>query len=312
MPTRDLVDRLPRQLSLRELRVFVTVVEEGSFRKAATSLHVTQPAVTKAIAGLEALLGARLFDRSAAGVVPTLQGVSFARHAKAVFHELRGAARELDIVSRGLAGVLRLGAVQLPAGGFLPMAVSALVRRHPGVLVSISEGREVEVCELVRKQEVDIALVRLAQMPPADDLDIDVLFEAQLCVLTSRTHRLASQPVVTWPELLREPWVMTPADSPFAAHVRRTLARADLEVPRACVESASIHVQRAMVMHAGMLSFGSRPRGDVSPLHDVLYRLPFELPQATNAIGAISLRGRSRPPLAVQLVEEIRRLAEPG
>lgn len=312
MATPDLIERLPRKLSLRELRVFVCVLDEGSFRKAAGVLHVTQPAVTKAIAGLEDLLGVRLFDRAPNGVRPTLQGTTFAKYARAIFGELRGAATEIDAVSRGMMGVLRLGTVPLPAGGFLPMAVRALIDRHPGVSVSIVEGRESEVCNLVRNQEVDVALVRLAQLPPNDDLEIDVLFEAQLYVLAARNHRLASQPVVTWPELERERWVLSPRDSDFSKHVRRTLARVNLEMPRASVESSSIHVQRAMALHGGMLSFGSRPRQNISPLHDVLVRLPFELPPATNAIGAVTLRGRTRWPLAVHLLSEIRRLAEVG
>lgn len=309
MPTRDLVNRFPRQLSLRELRFFVTVLDEGSFRRAAAALHVSQPAVTKTIAGLEALVGVKLFDRARDGVEPTLQGSSLAPYARAVFQELRGAAQELDFVSRGATGTLRLGTVQLPAAGFLPLAIRAILARNPGVLVSIAEGREPDVCDLLRKREIDIALVRLAQIPPSPDLDIDVLFEAQLYVLAARNHRLASRPVVTWEEILEESWVMSPASSEFVQHVRHTLGRAGLAMPRHCVETPSVHVQRALVMHAGMLSFGSRPPRPLSPMEDVLVRLPFELPRSINAIGAVTLKSHERRPLATQLIAEIRRLA---
>ena len=63
MPTDNLIQRLPRHLKMSELRVFVAVLEHRSFRKAAAVLHLSQPAVTKAIASLEQTLGIKLFDR---------------------------------------------------------------------------------------------------------------------------------------------------------------------------------------------------------------------------------------------------------
>lgn len=309
MTTNLLIERLPRQLRLRELRVFVAVLDNRSFRKAAAALHVTQPAITKAIAGLEELLGVRLFDRTATGVEPTVQGQTFAIHARAIFNELRSAARQIDVVGRGATGTLRLGTVPLPASGFLPTAINTLVRRHPGIFISIVEAREAELADLLRKREIDVALVILTLVPPNDDLDAHTLFEAQLYVMSARAHRLAAQPVVTWPEIQNELWVLPPASTFFATYVRRTLARANLEMPRNCVESLSIHVQRAMTLHGGMLSFGSRSRQNVSPLHDLLVRLAFDLPPAVSAIGALTLRGREPTPLAEQLLDEIRRLS---
>lgn len=66
--------RIGRRLRLRDLHVFFAVVRSGSMAKAASRLRVTQPAVSKAIADLEATLGVRLFDRSPQGVQPTRYG----------------------------------------------------------------------------------------------------------------------------------------------------------------------------------------------------------------------------------------------
>jgi len=87
MAADNLIERLPRRLKMGELRVFVAILEHRSFRKAAAALHITQPAVTKAIAGMEDLLEVRLFDRKAGGVEPTVHGLSFAPHAIAIFNE---------------------------------------------------------------------------------------------------------------------------------------------------------------------------------------------------------------------------------
>jgi len=309
MPADDLIERLPRRLRMRELRVFVSVLEHRSFRKAAAALHVTQPAVTKAVAGLEDLLGVKLFDRTVNGVEPTVHGASFAPHAISIFAELRSAAQQLAIVSSGVTGTLCVGTVPMPAQTFLPTAINALTREHPRIFVSVVEAREAELADRLRKREIDLAVVRVIQFPSADDLRADVLFEESLCVLAGRNHPLAKRPRLTWGELLAERWVLPPPDSFFLQHVRRALDRLDLPLPRNVVESASIHIQYGMVLHGSMLSFGSRPQIAISPVRDLLVRLPVELSSVTGKIAAVTLRGRERRPLADRLIAEIRKQA---
>lgn len=309
MPAPNLIERLPRHLSLRELRVFVSVLQHRSFRKAAASLHVTQPAVTKAIAGLEELLGVKLFDRSAKGVEPTVHGASFAPHAAAIFSELRSAAQQIEIVSSGATGTLCVGTVPLPAKTFLPRAIDALTRDHPRIFVSVVEAREAELAERLRKREVDVAIVRENQFPAAEDLRSELLFEESLCVLAARTHPLARRLRVTWDELLEQRWVIPPQDSFFLPVVRRALDRMNLPLPRNIVEAASIHIQYGMVLHGSMLSFGSRPETIPPQARELLVRLPVTLPKVTTTIAAVMLRGRARRPLADRLVETIRKQA---
>jgi molybdenum-dependent DNA-binding transcriptional regulator ModE len=70
----DWESRIGRRLGMRDLHVFVTVVQRGSMAKAAQQLNVTQPAVSKAISDLEQMLGVRLLDRRPQGVEPTMYG----------------------------------------------------------------------------------------------------------------------------------------------------------------------------------------------------------------------------------------------
>jgi len=175
MSADKLIERLPRRLKMGELRVFVAVLEHRSFRKAATALHVTQPAVTKAIAGLEDMLEVKLFDRKADGIEPTVHGLAFAPHAVAIFGELRSAAQRLAIVSSGAKGTLHIGTVPMPGVAFLPIAIKALVDDHPDIFVSVIEARESELAERLRKREIEIAILRSAMFVPGDDLHVDAL-----------------------------------------------------------------------------------------------------------------------------------------
>jgi DNA-binding transcriptional LysR family regulator len=303
-----LIHRLPRHLKMSELRVFVAVLEHRSFRKAAAVLHLTQPAVTKAIAGLEDTLGFKLFDRVANGVEPTVHGRSFAPRAQAVFDELRRAAQELTLLSSGAVGSLRVGIVPMPAIPFLPVAVNNLLNDHPGVLVSVVEDTETELLDRLRKRDIEIAILRLALVDPGDDLQVERLFDERLCVVANQTHPLAGRSQLQWPELLEHRWVMPPADCYFYQHVQRSLDRLGMPMPQHAIEAMSIQLQFSMVLHAGMLCFGMRSQVSFAPGKDFLVRLPFELPVAGSMVGAVMLKSHEPSPLARRLVAHIQAL----
>jgi len=309
LPANDLIQRLPRHLKMGELRVFVTVLEHRSFRKAAAVLHLSQPAVTKAIASLEQTLGCKLFHRVANGVEVTVHGVAFAPHAAAVFDEMRRAAQDLALISSGAIGTLRVGIVPMPAIPMLPVAINQLANSHPGIFVSVVEAREAELLDRLRRRDIEVAILRLAVLDPAEDLQAAPLFEEALCVVAARDHPLAGRSRLTWPDLLRERWVMPPPDCIFYEHVQATLGRSGLPMPHHVVEAFSIHIQFAMALHAGLLSFGMRSQTVFAPGKEFLVRLPFDLAAPPTAVAAVSLKSHEPSPLSRLLVENIRAIA---
>lgn len=312
MPHDSLIRRLPRHLKLGELRVFMAVLEARSFRKAASVLHLTQPAVTRAIASLEDLLEVRLFDRHSDGVEPTVHGLSFAPRAAAVFEELRRAAQDLTRISSGQQGSVRVGVVPMPAIPFLPIAVRRLSEEHPGVFVSIVEDREAELLDRLRKRDIEVAILRLALLEPGEDMRFERFFDERLCVIAAKDHPLAACAQPGWAQLLEANWVLPPADCIFHEHMALTLDKAGLAMPRARVEAYSVHHQHAMVLHGGMLGFGMRSGFEFAPQKALLTRLAFEIPAPVRPVGAVSMRAHEPSPLARQLIEHIRHLAAPG
>lgn len=309
MSPNALIHRLPRHLKLGELRVFVTVLEHRSFRKAAAALHLTQPAVTKAIASLEQTLGFRLFDRIANGVEPTVHGAAFAPRATAVFDELRRAAQELSLIDMGASGTLRVGIVPMPAIPFLPVALGRLADARPGVLATVVEARETELLDRLRRRDIEVAILRMALVDAPEDLRVERLFDERLCVVARREHPLVGRAELDWAELLRQRWVMPPADCYFFEHVQRTLARLGLPMPAHTVEAYSINIQFGMVLHAGLLSFGMRSQVSFAPGKELLVRLKVDLPVDGTQVAAVTLESHDPSPLARLLVAQIRELA---
>ena len=310
MASPDLIHRLPRHLKMSELRVFSAVLEHRSFRKAAAVLHLTQPAVTKAIAGLEGTLGVKLFDRVANGVEPTVHGRSLAPRARAVFEELRRAAQELSLLSSGAVGSLRVGTLPMPAIPFLPVALNRLIGEHPGILVSMVEERETELLDRLRKRDIELAILRLALIDPSEDMHAERLFDEKLCVVAAQSHPLVGRGDLQWHDLLEHRWVMPPADCFFFEHVQRSLDRLHMPMPRHAVEAESIQLQFNMVLHASMLCFGMRSQVSFAPGKEFLVRLPFELPLPGTMVAAVSLKSHEPSPLARQLVAHVRELVQ--
>jgi len=305
----NLVQRLPKSVKLRELRVYLAVLEQRSFRRAAAVLHITQPAVTKSINSLEEMLGVRLFDRASHSVEPTVHGSSLAPRAAAVFDELRRAAQELSLVSIGSRGTLRIGTLAMPAVPFLPVAIQRLTEAHPEIFISVVEDRQPELIDRLRRRDIELAIMRLALLAPDESMRVDRLFDEKICVIAGADHPLARRRQLTWPQLLQERWVMPATDSHFYERVTRLLARYNLAMPRQVVEATSINIQFGMVLHAGMLSFGMRSQVDFAPGKQFIVRLPFELPAPAMSVAAVSLRARELGPLAQQFIGHVSSLA---
>ena len=308
MPAESLIQRLPRQLKMSELRVFVAVLEQRSFHKAAALVHLTQPAVTKSIASLEETLGVKLFERHTNGAEPTVHALRLAPRAAAIFEELRRAAADLSAVSAGATGRLRVGTVAMPAIPFLPIAIARLVEAQPKAVVTVIEARESELVDRLRGRDIDMAILRLSLFEPEADLLVSPFFDERLCVIASKDHPVAARQQLAWPELLEEHWVMPPADCYFFEHVQRTLDTLGVGLPRHTVESLSINVQFSMVLHAGMLSFGLRSQFVFSPDKALLVRLPVDLPSPPRAVSAVRLKSHQCSPLAQQLINHIQAL----
>jgi DNA-binding transcriptional LysR family regulator len=227
----------------------------------------------------------------------------------AIFEELRRAAQDMELISSGATGSLRIGSVPMPAIPFLPIAIMRLVDTHPGSFVSVVEARETEIIDRLRRRDIELAILRLSLLELGTDLHGTPLFEESLCVLASRDHPLARRKRLTWRELSEQRWVMPPPNCIFFEHVLHTLEALGLALPRHSVESYSVHIQLGMALHGGMLSFGMRSQFEFSPDTNLLVRLPFELPSPARAVAAVTLRSHEPSPLAQQLIGHIRNLA---
>jgi DNA-binding transcriptional LysR family regulator len=141
--------------SVNGIRLFIRVVETGSFSKASLGLGITQPTATKHIAALEARLGARLFHRSTRGVTPTEVGAAYYDKCKTIARELEEADNLATLMQSRLGGVLRISTSVAFGRRVLTPMVLQFMQQHPDIQVDLGfEDRYVNLVE----QGIDVAL----------------------------------------------------------------------------------------------------------------------------------------------------------
>ena len=196
MTSRYLVQRL----RLHQLRALDALETQRSLMRAAVSLAVSQPALTRTLHDVEQVLQARLFDRHARGVRPTAAGLAAVGAARRVLQELRLLDAALDQLFDPAAGILSLGALPVAAAGVLPGVLARLKRERPGLRIRLREGRTEELLPLLAAGELDLVVGRLYAPDSPDGMEREALWDEPISLLARAGHPIldAAGPMDRW------------------------------------------------------------------------------------------------------------------
>jgi DNA-binding transcriptional LysR family regulator len=137
------------------------VLEEGSLRRAAERLHVSQPSLTRQMQLLEHDLGGRVLERTSAGLRPTSEGLALAEKARALLGYYDSTVAEARKIVRGETQQLRIGYLTSAGREYLDPAVAVIRRRHPQVKIKMLDLATGEQIIALRRGEIDLALTAL-------------------------------------------------------------------------------------------------------------------------------------------------------
>lgn len=170
-------------MELRELRAFVAVVEEGGLSAAARRLHVSQPALSQTVSGLERQLGVKLLVRGSTGARVTDAGTALLGEARAVLARHDQALRVMAGYTGPGGGALRIGVpLELPAG-LLDPALAELAEAHPDTRVQARHLSTAEQLAALQAGELDVGLLR--ERPAGAEYDALLVVRERLGVLVA-------------------------------------------------------------------------------------------------------------------------------
>ena len=195
-------------MELRILRYFQAVAEELSFSKAAKTLHVAQPALSRAVKDLESELGAQLLERTKRSVKLTPAGAVLLHETGLLLGLCEEAVRKVQRTARGQEGELRLGYIGPPTQPFLSPLLQEFRRRHPRVTVQLEERTPERVWEMVSKDRLDLGLTRPVAAGERIGLKTLLLRREAMCAVLPARHPLAKMNKLTWKMLRDHPLIV--------------------------------------------------------------------------------------------------------
>lgn len=201
------LDRSWYRLEVRHLAALDAVLRSGSFRAAARTLGYSQSAISEQIAALEAIVGARVVERSpgARAVRPTEAGAILLRGAEHVSDVLAGCRADLSASATG-GEVIRLGIFPSASVRLLPPIVQALRRNHPGLQLVLTESVDPDALfQSVAAGELDVAFGSPSRAPSA--LETATLFEDPYVLLVATDNPLSQEAAVRPADVARLPLI---------------------------------------------------------------------------------------------------------
>ncbi|PFB05899.1 LysR family transcriptional regulator [Priestia megaterium] len=184
-----------------QIQLIVQISETGSFTKAGEELHMTQPAVSRAVAAIESELGTTLIKRNKKnGLFFTDVGERILVIFRNILCEFQK-VDELIAAEKGLEiGKVHIGAYPTACTRLIPKIIRTMEDKYPGLEVKLSEGSVDQVKEWLRSKSIDVGII----IPPDKDFDIVPLMKDQLIVIMHSSHPLNEKETIGIPDLQDE------------------------------------------------------------------------------------------------------------
>jgi DNA-binding transcriptional LysR family regulator len=231
-------------MQVAALEAFAETARLGNLSRAAETLHVTQPALSARLRGLENDLEVALFVRGPRGMALTDAGRALLPHALRTLAQLSEARKAVQDLRSGKAGELFVAAAPAVSTYHLPAVLKAFQAAHPRVRMGVRTGHTEEVLEMVLRREVHIGVGRPIQHPEATLIP---LFDDELVLVASRRHPFARRGKVRLEELADDRLILFDRASSYY-ELTSSLVRQAGVVPESVIEVDNVEAAKKMVI----------------------------------------------------------------
>jgi DNA-binding transcriptional LysR family regulator len=288
-------------LDLGDLQAFTALVKLGNFRKAAESINISQPALSRRIDKLEEALGVRLFERTTRRVYLTTVGQAFAPSAEQLLDDLDAALLSIREVSSSHLGHVTIACVPSAAHYFLPTVIAQYRLRYPRIRVKLFDASANEVLNAVKTGEADFAVGFVGSQDA--DVEFKLLMQDRFVVACRRNHPLASKKRVSWSEFYEYEYVSVDKTSGNRLLLDQALAAVAPRAPSVC---ETRHVTTTLGLVEAGLGVAAVPSMAMPHSeHPLLTSVPLVDPVVTRRVGLVSRRGRQLTPAAQEFYRMI-------
>ncbi|AUT65473.1 LysR family transcriptional regulator [Paraburkholderia terrae] len=300
-----------RRLKMRHLAVIHEIGRTGSLQKASERLSLSQSAVSKALAEAETLLDAQLFERTAFGSRPTLQGSVILRYSSNVMAELDRAEEEREALLKGETGKLTVG-IFTPVALWeaLAQTVNAFIEAAPRVKLSLRQASMEKLLSELDADDLDLVIGRWSHWPVPGAIATETLFSDGGPVFVARAAHPLMGKSVTFAELVKFPWCLPEMPSVLYSALQDELVSAGLKFPERVVHSHVYTVNMAMCARSDTIAL--LPAFAVKQMHELhgVCRIDCPLSLTTAPLSAMWKPESPGREIAARFIAQLRRAIE--
>ena len=275
-----------RRLRLRHLEILLAVEQNGSLSATADALGVSQPAVSQWIAEIESALGVQLFVR-ARQIQPTAYLAAVLHHARRMIADSRHLEQELQLITSGVMGVIRIGTMQVASVGLTPKALLLMKAQPQPVRLDVVEDIATGLWARFDRRELDLIVGRLDDRAFATHVKYEALFKDPHRVVVGRSNPLLQERKLTWAKAAKYPWILPSANTPLRRAIDLTFVDHGLAPPVPWFESASSTVNQALMQASHCISVVSGAAAMHYEAMGLVAVLPLHLKSDVGPVGMV-------------------------
>lgn len=298
---------LQRGLKISHLRLLAALGASGQIGSAAVQIGVTQPAASRLLAEIEAIVGSPVHTRSGRGITLTAVGDALAVRAQRVQMELRDAAREMAEIAAGGAGHVRIGAVTGPALDRVLPTLRTVRLSQPQVTAEVIVATSDILCQQLLTGRIDFAVGRLPEGPERHLLQMIPIAAEPISLIARRGHPLDRGRAIEKLDLLTYDWVMPGPESILCRAVLARLSEHGMSHPPQRLATASFLLTLALLQQSNAIAPMARAVADTFARgSDAAYiQLPIDLGIEVPPFGLMTRKNMVLTPVAQKVVAMI-------
>lgn len=295
-------------MELRHLNHVVALAEERHFARAASRVHLSQPAFSRSIQTIEHNLGMRLFDRENGDVQPTPAGSFLIERARRLLFDARCVQRDVDLYRGGQLGDTAFGVGPFPAATLVQRVLPELRLQHPNVCIRVQVSNWELLMDRLRKEDIEFFVADVRSFPDEAGLIVESLGRQAGRFYVRVDHPLAR------PCTLNELWAYgvaaTRLPQGLKAALGQLLGLPKGEEPPLALECDDTQILRSVAIASDTVlattDAAARPSVEAGSLRALDVK---NLPPLFSEMGIVSLRNRTPSPMAQLAIESFKRVA---
>lgn len=214
-------------MNLNQLKLFHTIVTEGSFTNAAKKLYISQPAVSSQLKKFEAELELKLFDKKGTKNILNENGQLLYQYTQKIFKLITEVENELKDHKEQIGGTVYIGGGNTAGTYILPKIIGTFKKMYPNVNVSLHVSDTSEIAEMICENQLDFAVNGGTVFLKAN-MEDQLLFYDELVLCASPASSLAEQPLQSLDALYKESFIMHEPNSQLFAYTERLLKQLNI------------------------------------------------------------------------------------